>query len=164
MSHCPHCGAEVTSGLKFCKRCGGHLQAFSQTEATPTGFKQTSAAWAVALATTAICLIGLTIVFSHAYDIMRPDPFGGALLGDPTLVAILMLTCGSVTIFGVCALLIRLFSKLLLGAEARGRRDKTAKAQAVSYAPPQIPAPSVGVPSVTEHTTRNFEQAPYREP
>lgn len=161
--YCPHCGEGSTFGLKYCKKCGGALNVTNDTaQVTQSSTRLTATAWAIALATVAITLGGIGIVFDFVWHILSGTPWGGAPHGDATLIAVLMLVCGSVTIFGSAALLIRLFSKLLLSPEQREQRErKSAKHEDVVYMPSQSHLPSA--PHVTEHTTRNFEQ-PYRQP
>lgn len=160
--HCPACGAEFTSGLKYCKRCGGNLfepvQPATQGVPLPAS-RLNGPAWAIALASAVITLGGLGIVFTHAFGLMRPLPFGAVSNGNPLPLAIVMLALGSTTIFGVVALLIRLFTRLLTAPapEAAAPRIKS-----ITSAPayPQLGAtPS----SVTEHTTRTFRSPVYDE-
>lgn len=159
--YCPHCGEGSTFGLKYCKRCGEALNVTN--EAAPiarSSDRITSAAWAIALATVGITLGGIGIVFDFVSNLLRPVIWGQQPPhGDTTLIAVLMLICGSVTIFGSATLLIRLFSKLLLSSDQRERRDrKSNKETEPVFIPPQIQAPMPSAPNVTEHTTRNFEQ------
>jgi hypothetical protein len=160
--HCPACGAEFTSGLRYCKRCGGNLFEPVQpaTQGAPlSASRVTGAAWAIALASTVITLGGLGIVFTHAFDLMKPLGFGVASNGNPMPIAIVMLALGSTTIFGVVALLIRLFTRLLT-APAPEASAPVIKSIASAPAYPQLGAtPS----SVTEHTTRTFRPPVYDE-
>lgn len=158
--HCPACGAEFTSGLRYCKRCGGNLFEPAQPImlASPPGSSRlTGAAWAIALASTAITLGGLAIVFSRAHDLARPLFPGMGSNGGTTPIAITMLVFGSTTIFGVVALLIRLFTRLLT-APAPEAQPAQSVLNAPGYA--QLAATQ---PSVTEHTTRTFRPPVYDE-
>jgi len=163
--YCPHCGEGSTFGLKYCKRCGEAINLTNEAVlAAQPSSRITSAAWAIALATIAITLGGIGIVFGFVTDFLRPLPWGQQPHGDATMIAVLMLVCGSVTIFGSAALLIRLFSKLLLSSDQRERRGwKSNKDAEAIVAPPQIQPPILSAPNVTEHTTRNFEQH-YHQP
>ncbi|HXG92266.1 MAG TPA: zinc ribbon domain-containing protein [Blastocatellia bacterium] len=162
--YCPHCGSDSAPGLKYCKRCGANLAAQSQEggDYTPP-VKLTSALWALALATVAICLGGLGIVISSAYDLARPIFSNEMRSGDPTPVAITMIVFGSVTVLGVIFMLIKLFARIAGITEPP--RESSQKIKSVVSAPPvaQIAAPPAVMPSVTENTTRSFEQV-YREP
>ena len=67
-----------------------------------------AAAWAIALATVAVTLGGLGIVFSHAYDLVRPIYDGSTPVAGAPKIAGLMVAFGSATVLGVVALLIQL--------------------------------------------------------
>src|SRR5438270_3564450 len=103
--YCPNCAATYSYGLRYCKQCGTNLGEGTQTAtlAPPAPApKVTSAAWPLALATVAIVLGGLGIVFTNAFALMRSFPAPGeGRNGDATSVAIVMLIFGSLTIFGV---------------------------------------------------------------
>jgi hypothetical protein len=163
--YCPNCAAAYSYGLRYCKQCGTNLSENTQTatlaQAAPPP-KVTGAAWALAMATVAIVLAGLGIVFSHAYDLMRLTFPGETRIGDATPVAIVMLVFGSLTIFGVVAMLMRLFTHII----APRHHQQAPPAQvgkSITSAPPHVrlPAPPSAVGSVTEHTTRNFEPSVY---
>ncbi len=157
--YCPHCGGESTFGLKYCKRCGGNLAAQTSPQG-PSTMRQTGAAWAVAFATVAICLGGLGIVFSAASELMEPRVFGQPQTHDVTPIVITMIVFGSLTVFGVVAMLIRLFSRLMIAPKETMLPAQFERPVAGGYAQLQEPV----MPSVTENTTRNFEQPRYREP
>ena len=159
--YCPNCAAEHAYGLRYCKQCGLNLMDGTQpaTPPPPAAPKMGIAAWPLALATVAITLGGLGIVFTHAFDLMRARFPGDTVNSEATPVAIVMLVFGSLTIFGVVAMLMRLFGNLIVprvhGHAAKGDR-------VMSAAPlVQLPAPPSSVGSVTEHTTRNFEPSIY---
>ncbi len=157
--YCPHCSAEHTFGLKYCKRCGGSLSDPPPPQiGQASSWKLTGAAWAIGLATVAICLGGLGIVFSHAFDLARPLSPGQSMSVEATPIAMAMIMFGSATVFGIAALLIRLFSRLLAGFQETARPAQFVKPGVVEYPVAQIPAPPVGMTSVTEHTTRNFDR------
>jgi hypothetical protein len=181
--YCPNCAAPYSYGLRYCKQCGTNLADPPQPateersrvigwrvggrkagDAAQTGpleppRKMTGAAWALAMATVAITLGGLGIVFTHAFDLMRWFPVPGeGRAGNPTPVAIVMLVFGSLTILGVTGMLMRLFTHLL--APRAHSSAPPARADHSMTAPPvQLPAPPSAIGSVTEHTTRNFEAA-----
>jgi hypothetical protein len=162
---CPSCGAESTLSSKYCKRCGGNLgdatQMLMQEPGSPSS-RYTGAAWAIALASVVITLGGLGIIFSHAWDLVGPH-YPGPRVGDATMVAMTMIILGSATIFGIIALLIRLFTRLMSAPPEPLRLTKTMKPVAGSYTPAQMPAPQMPLSSVTEHTTRNFVPRAYDE-
>ena len=147
--YCPSCGAEST-GLKYCKRCGINLTGPVQlTEQSPPRLT-TAGAWGMALATAAISLIGLGIVFASA----------SALAGRPNVdegIPIVMLVFGSATVFGIVAMLITLISRLMGLAQKPERKAELKSPVANEHPAAQIAEPPIGMSSVTEHTTRNFE-------
>ena len=157
--YCSDCGAQSTAGLKYCKQCGANLAATTQLaeNESPSG-RTTSAAWAIALAATGVCLGGLGIVFTNALNMMKPPILGAPVPGDRTTITIVMITLGTATIFGVVALLIRLFSRLLLPPQERMAKDGSRETAASGYAAAQLPEPPGVMPSVTEHTTRTFDR------
>src|SRR5205085_7205102 len=111
--------------------------------------------------TVAITLGGLGIVFTHAFDLMRARFPGDVMTGNATPVAIVMLVFGSLTVFGVVAMLMRLFTHLIAPRQQEEAPPVQVARPFMSAPPVQLPAPSQGVGSVTEHTTRNFEPGVY---
>jgi hypothetical protein len=83
--------------------------------------------------------------------------------GDPGPIIVAMLVLGAGTIVAVIALLIKLFLKM--AGISQPENTTVAPPQQVQTAPPAagLPAPPASMPSVTEHTTRNFD-AIYKEP
>ena len=166
--YCPVCGTESTQGLNYCKRCGTNLTGStnaikSVTEMPPT--RITGAAWAIALATVAVVLGGLGIIFSLAQELVRPAIVGPGPNNAAATIAGLMIVFGSITVFGTVALLIRLFSRFP-GVERESQRhaSRLIKRPAVAdYKPAEISASAPVMPSVTEQTTRNFDPALYQE-
>ncbi len=154
--HCPNCGAEHTFGLKYCKRCGLSIGEPPPQTMQVSGWGFTGAAWAIGLATVAICLGGLGIVVTHAFELFNPMAPGQSRSADPTPIALAMIVFGSATIFGIAALLIRLFSRLLTTPVEAARPAQFIKPGITEYPVAQIPGQPVS--SVTEHTTRNFER------
>ncbi|HKP11703.1 MAG TPA: zinc ribbon domain-containing protein [Blastocatellia bacterium] len=162
--YCPNCAAPHSHGLRYCKQCGTSLLDKPQTSALAppaTAPKVTGAAWALAMATVAIVLGGLGIITSNAFDLMRTFP-GETRTGNPTPVAIVMLVFGSLTVFGVVFLLMRLFTHLMVTRQ-HGEASPAGASHTLTAAPPpvQLPAPPSAIGSVTEHTTRNFEPSVY---
>jgi hypothetical protein len=170
--HCPSCGAEATMGLKYCKRCGENLShtfqlpQYRDQGPRPGGTVGVAvAAWALALATVAITLGGFGIIFSHAFDLMRPVLPGQTPAGDMEMIAMTMLVIGSAVIFGILAMLIRVFSKLMgLSSSRAEKATPPQRPSAIEYPPAQLSSPPSPISGVTEHTTRNFEMPQYREP
>jgi hypothetical protein len=159
--YCPGCGAEIVEGSKFCKRCGGNvgtvqLQAPQVTYLT----KPTGAAVALSLAATAIALGGLGMVLGVVFTSLPTNPSDGAIA-----IGIVALIFGSLTVFGIVAMLLRVLARLMGVAVSPGkiyRVIENAKSKPPVYSPVQIPAPPIPLGgSVTEHTTRNFDPQLY---
>jgi hypothetical protein len=131
-------------------------------ESNSSSSRYTGAAWAIALASVAICLGGLGIIFSTVWNVIGPY-HPGPRAGDATMVAMTMIIMGSLTIFGVVALLIRLFTRLMTAPSEPLETVKAIKPITIGNTPMQIPAPPAPVSSVTEHTTRTFQHAAYEE-
>jgi hypothetical protein len=166
--YCPVCGAESTQGLNYCKRCGSNLAAptnpIRSGETKPPVRVSAAAPWAMALATVAVTLGGLGIVFSNALYLVRPIYPGTTGVSGAATIAALMVMFGSATVFGTVALLIRLFSKLLgFGQESHDSHHERKQQTTGEHKPIQLPSPPSGIPSVTEQTTRNFDPALYRD-
>lgn len=158
--YCPNCGAESTFGLNYCKHCGGSLSDTAQPTPPPT--RNVLAALILAVATVAIVLGGLGIVFSQTLGLIGPQyPGVSPPVHDAVAVAGMMVIFGASTIALVTLMLIKLFSRLMGFTPAGDKRPQPAK----TFVPPQrlsqIPAPPIPMQSVTEHTTRNFEPSPY---
>ena len=149
--NCPSCGADHTYGLKYCKRCGESLNV--PTTIAPSGFplkKLTGMFWAIAI-------------------------FGIAALGTMFGCAIPMLVFGAdkrmlVPLFGmgmgvtvlIALMLIKQLARLVQLVEDEYRAARQI-GKPIEQTRPQIAAPPHVVSSVTEHTTRNFDQI-YQEP
>ena len=165
--YCPVCGAESTQGLNFCKRCGSSLSDAVQASPAPPA-RNIVAGLILAAATVGIVLGGLAIVFTFALALVGPQPPGYTpSVHNSLLVAVMMVTFGSTTIAMVTLMLIKLFSRIMgFGQAGFGQSPGRAPQIPRAFVPEprlEIQAPSPGVSSVTEHTTRTFNQAAYRE-
>ena len=149
--NCPACGADNTYGLKYCKRCGEGLNV--PPASPPTGFplkKLTGMFWAIAvfgiaaLGTMFGCAIPMLI---FGADRRMLVPLFGMGMGVTVMIALLL---GK-----QLARLVQLVEDEYRAARQIGKPGEQTR--------PQIAAPPRAMPSVTEHTTRNFEQV-YQEP
>jgi hypothetical protein len=155
---CPSCGTEST-GLKYCNRCGANLT--SPTAAPVVQFAPISLTKPILILSALVAMITL-------------GGFGGIVSGTIEMVE---RGAGSVSpalpIFGlpcilvIDILLIRQLSKLI-GAALSPNRVQAAQPlppmQTDSrYIPPTTTARLESAPSVTENTTRFFEET-YRPP
>ncbi|MCI0490124.1 MAG: hypothetical protein L0229_26320 [Blastocatellia bacterium] len=156
--YCPSCGAEST-GLKYCKHCGINLTLPVQMpeQSLPSRGLTTGAAVALSLATTAIGLGGLGIVFATASELAGRS-------GVDEGIPIVMLIFGSATVFGIIALLITTLSRAMgLSQKPEQQGKRRTRVAGEHRAAPRL-APPAASSSVTEHTTRNFEQLHSRYP
>ena len=151
--YCPNCGDQTTQGLNYCKRCGKGLS----TSTTPTEPQaSTGKAMGVLLFLVALVSIaGFIALFTTVYNLGERPGF------DPrSLIAIMAF--GGATVLGVIGLLVWLLLRLS-GHQPAPHHEKTERPIVREYAPQQLPAAPVGMPSVTENTTRNFDPAVYRD-
>lgn len=157
---CPHCGTETAAELKYCKRCGGpNPWALAQThESRPA--PSTGMVWAAGFSTAAVIIAGLAVVAVAIFEMSRAN------VGPVALIWIALFF--TLTLFGSIALLLRFWS-YLLGAMPRQAAPElppaSRPADTSDLAPQQQPGalPEPRFASVTEHTTRTFENVKSRE-
>ena len=152
--YCPICGAESTQGLNYCKRCGAGLSA-----STPPIEQKGSIGKAMGLLLFLVSLVsiaGFIALFSTVYNLGERENFP-----PNTLVGIMAF--GGVTVVGVVGLLVWLLLRLTTGHQPVAPPERSANLVPREYSVPQLPAPPVGIPSVTENTTRNFDPSVYRD-
>lgn len=150
--YCPGCGAQATNGLRFCKQCGaglGPVPAISESEPGITVSKLLPFFLAVA-GVSGIGLFGLFMVLSRIIRMGMPRS---------TTIPIIMAVSvfGSLTIIVVVSMLVRQLSRLISILQAADSSAQSDRAVAGEYRPVQFNTAPVSLPSVTEHTTRNFE-------
>lgn len=148
--YCPNCGAEATSGLKYCSRCGVSLAVAPAIEKRhPNVGKATGMFWAIAL-------FGL-----GSFAIFMGGIIALAALNADEDIIIPAAIFGIAAILTISWLLIRQLARVI--SIVQDTRQSTEGGRlAESYAPPEI-AESPPPMSVTEHTTRNFERLRYRD-
>jgi hypothetical protein len=136
--------------------------------------RNTVAAFFLAVATVAITLGGLGIIFNSVLSLIGPSPPGFSTpVHDAAIVAGLMVVFGTITIGLVIFLLAKLFTRVMGLAPAGNHSAQSKKPVASGYQPahlsaphlstPQLSAPPAAVSSVTEHTTRTFRPPVYDE-
>lgn len=148
---CQFCGLENTQGRNFCKRCGEVLnpQALSN-QTTRSNSPFVTAVFLLVICTITIAGFALPMVaLTELYDKVHQ----GALLFFATILL------GAVV--GIDAMLIHLFTKYLGLSKLQAQpvqlpvtRQKYNTSEK-DFAP--LPEPPYSMPSITEHTTRNFE-------
>jgi hypothetical protein len=174
--YCSTCGVLATPGLRYCKGCGERFidtNPLLETAPPQASSSKGGAAWAIAMATTAITLGGLGIIFSHVVNIVSPRWGAGIPRnpGETIPIAILMIVFGTTAVSIIVFMLIRLFIRLMNLPPEPKRTAKNSQPIADQFRsthmnvppPPQIQAPPISRPSVTEHTTRNFDPVYSRE-
>lgn len=152
--HCSNCGAEVTEALRYCKRCGMNLSAPLQPgppKKFPTGL-----VFLFLLLIGFVTAIGISVPLLSAQDLAHVG-FG------PGSVTMIFIVSALVTL-GIDSLLVSLLLKLIkiqqrIEDKAQGSSGTGIKQPVMKdYSPVQIAAPPESIGSVTEHTTRNFDE------
>jgi hypothetical protein len=148
---CPSCGTEST-GLNYCNRCGANLTGpTAPVELAPISL--TKPILIIGAVIVLLTLGGLGGIMSGTIEMVR----GGAGPVSPAIPIF-----GLPTLLVIDILLIRQLSKLIDAALAPERRQ-IVRPQTQSY-DPRLSQPSAArlepAPSVTENTTRFFDQYP----
>lgn len=151
---CPHCGSETAAELKYCKRCGGPnpLALAQAQEGRPV--ISPGMVWAAGCSTAFVVVAGLGVVAASVVEMSR------AGVGPVAVIWIALFL--ALTLFGSVALMLRFWS-YLLGAvrpPAAAQLPPASRPADTSDLGPQqqqgaLPEPRFA--SVTEHTTRTFE-------
>lgn len=152
--YCPVCGDQSTQGLNYCKRCGANLL----TQSGGLREDYSSRPMSLMLPVAAVSITGLIALFVTIYNLGMRGIDGRTLVGitvfgGATVVAV---------VWAVMWLLLRIIGdRHTLRVDPRFRTPN-------QLAPPEqqrvlLVQPGVGVPSVTENTTRSFDQFAARE-
>ena len=149
---CPSCGTEST-GLNYCNRCGANLSALvAPVELAPISL--TKPILIIGIVIVLLTLGGLGGIMSGTVEMVR-NGAGGVSPAIPIF--------GLPTLLTIDILLIRQLSKLINAALAPERRQMVRPQPPSSY-DPRLSQPSTArleaAPSVTENTTRFFDQYP----
>jgi len=149
--YCPNCGVETSEGLNYCKSCGASLLARPEPPARRViSFKEILLFLIIA----ALGLIAPIGLFVESEEIMKR---GQAPIGVSTT----MFGCGAVLAFLTVLVLAWLFLRMISQTSTRPELGKN-REKMLPPAPQrisQIRNGSESVPSVTEHTTRSFEES-----
>src|SRR5438128_233488 len=148
---CPHCGVESSPGLRYCKHCGGNLSQATETLPPPAKFP-------MALTITFLVLIAfISMVGLMGPLIMASDM---SMRGRPPGEFLPVMILGPLVALSIDALLVWLLLRLVKIYHHSGTTPQAQPraATAIEFPPPQLNAPPASVGSVTEHTTRNFDE------
>ncbi|HJQ70728.1 MAG TPA: hypothetical protein VKA70_17265 [Blastocatellia bacterium] len=148
--YCPVCGAETIQGLKYCKQCGANL---SPRGAGANIGKITGMFWAVAV----FAIGALALLIGGAIGVTALG-HGGSDLAAVTAI-------GFLVVLVISALLIWQLARVISMTQKGDRAESYPNTNVIKErrTAPQIDAPPVAAPSVTEHTTREFEPSLKRE-
>lgn len=152
--YCPSCGIDSVDGLKYCKRCGVGLSASTTPIAPQASIGK--AMGTMLLLVSLVSIAGFIALFSTVYSL-------GERTGFDARALIAITAFGGATVLGVIGLLVWLLLRLTTGYQPGAHHDKAERQLARDYAPQQLPASPIAMPSVTENTTRNFDPSVYRE-
>ena len=149
--YCPSCGVETSEGLNYCKACGSSL--FSRPEPPARrsiSFKEILLFLIIA----ALGLIAPIGLFVESEEILKRGT-------APISVSTTMFAFGALLSFLTVLLLAWLFLRMISSPSSvqEGNRSKD---KILPPPPPriaQIRSGKESVPSVTEHTTRSFEES-----
>src|SRR6266705_870499 len=103
-----------------------------------------------------VSIAGFIALFTTVYNLGERPNFD-------TRALIAIMAFGGATVVGVVGLLVWLLLRLTTGHQPAASPEKSTNFAPHEYGVPQLPAQSIGIPSVTENTTRNFEPSTYRD-
>jgi hypothetical protein len=148
---CPTCGVETAQGLRFCKQCGANLNAPSPVE--PPRRLHPVVIMSFLAIIGLITIIGITVPLAASTDLKNSgfSPRDIMALFSIGMVGTLALDAMLVWLL---LRLIRIYQHPHTPAQIREVRRQAAKEELRA----QLDAPPSVVGSVTEHTTRNFDQ------
>ena len=143
---CSNCGTENAQGLNYCTRCGANLNPLP-SQSIPVWLTIT-----FLLLIGCISITGLTLPLIALTELGRRG-FPPDMLKDLAIGAF-------VSTIAIDAMLIWLFLHLIKIPKAAKQKPVTQKYVTSDQVQNQIPASPDSIPSITEHTTRNFEPVP----
>ncbi len=150
---CPDCGKSVNAKLKYCNGCGSRLtRELDDKDGTPGKMLDNI-----------LTTLFLTVMFGLGILV----GLVAVLLGNsvPTQVVTLIVIAYLAAVFGICFMLVKQVPKLI-DAKLRSR-DATNEDLAVSQLRPlttgQLEDYREPAMSVTDHTTRTLDKAPFKE-
>jgi hypothetical protein len=153
---CPSCGTEYAIELKYCNRCGANLSLDLEQPIQPLAISVTKPVIVISITMTILTLLGFGFLLAGASELSR-----GAHIDPGAITAIVIV--GMLTILTMDIFLVRLLSKLINAALSSGQAPGGRRPKGRTLVqPPQLqqpnPARLQSAPSVTENTTRFFEE------
>lgn len=149
--YCSSCGAEMARGLSYCNHCGAKLSKAKDSDGTQLSqLTPDSLVWAIV----AVFVVGLGCTIGLMAVMKEVVHFNDGLIAAFALFTFLMM----LMIEGV-------FVGLLFRRNRAGKEPKDTAPMREHLTPEAMRARMLAepVPTVTEHTTRNFEPI-YNEP
>src|SRR5262249_43081815 len=149
--YCPNCGGETSEGLNYCKACGSSLSV------RPEPPVRRSISFKEILLFLIIAVLGLIApigLFIESEEIMKRGQ-------APISVSTTMFGLGALLSFLTVLLLAWLFLRMISPTSSRPELGKS-KDKALPPSPNRVSQIRIGkesLPSVTEHTTRSFEES-----
>jgi len=161
--YCSSCGADSTRGLSHCRVCGANFNppAGAKIDADDGAPAKVPGAFiGLFIVTALVGAFGFAGLFTSIINFRRmgltPENIGQALA--------LIMVFGTISIVGVVTVLSFLLWRVFGVAAKSAAPSQSRKARQTEHPPLQVAAPPPVMRSVTEHTTRNFEEPLYREP
>ncbi len=149
--YCSNCGNGLRQGLKYCNRCGAITT--TELEKTVTSSESSKTAQTLAGAIGGIGVFGIIAVAVLIGRLLRKDN-----IEPPAFLLVMVL---SLMIFAIICLLVRQISKLsgrsyFYAARDGGMQGRESLPHTGNTA--QLEPPREPIGSVTDHTTRIFEE------
>ncbi len=153
---CPSCGTEYTIELKYCNRCGANLGTNLAPQSAPAIINITKPTLIISSLILLITLGGMGGLIGGA-SAMAP-----VVRGSDPLIA--MIVFGMIMIMVIDIVLVRLLSRVISSTLSSQSQPQFRQSAPPSYAAPALNQPATArlqaVPSVTENTTRFFDNSP----
>ena len=147
--YCPACGIDSVDGLKYCKRCGATLSAAQDDTSRKKSLPVPVGLFLLVIVF--IAAVGLSTPLLMAHDLIHNSGF------TPRDVMLFFLFSSLVT-FGIIGLLVRVLLRLISAVQPGLGAATTNETTTKAYLAPQLNVSLPLIGSVTENTTRSFEQ------
>ena len=145
--YCPSCGAECTTGLNYCNRCGANLSFLTAAPQQLVPISLTKPALVIGVLMTVLTLGGFGLLIGGARSL------ASVVTGNDPLMA--MIFFGMVIILTIDIFLVRQLTKLINAALSTPNKIQRQVGAPLNIGTPHSAPPHIGsLPSVTENTTR----------